>query len=356
MATLGISGISAGLNVVLADDLVKQFREDSVLLNVLDVAPASGENLVYPVKFDARSAGGAVADGADMADGDFDSHTTQQVSLPWSLYRSGVKLSDGAVDVAQATGNAFSGSLIQTEVDDAIGKIRKDVSTHLFGGNYSASPAQIAGLAAAIDSSDDDWGGINTGSYTDWKSTEGSLTSGSYTIANINTQIIRPIINATGRRPDFIVCDGTQFDYIASLFDTKADAMQSMVASGPFGFLQSQIGVRIVIAHGVPIIEDRHCTASTLYGITKSALRVRFVPVARAQVTPAEVAASVQALTGVYPSEAEVAQRLEAQRLSLSPVLVPLDKTGLSTKLMLRTPLMQLEVRRRDALAKAVVS
>lgn len=354
-----IATIAAALNVLHASTYQRAFRTDSAVLNLIPFVEApAGKNLVWSVKFDARTAGGAVADGADMESADFDTHDIRDANLPWAIYRSGVKINDGAHDISAQQNNGFDLTLFQDEADDALGKIRNDMSAHAFSGNPGASPAQLGGLARVVDDGEDNYAGILNGSgqAEDWAGHVGSLNEGSYTLSELHREVIRPIINATGKRPDFILADTDEFDYIADLVDSNSETMQQMIASGPYGFIQSQVGTRIVIAKGVPVIEDRHCTTKNLYGITRASIRFRYIRVARPAVTPAEVAVAVKMLTGHLPPEAEVVERMHVTESAFGPVLVPLDKTGLSSKLMLRTPLVQLEARRRDAHSRAVVS
>lgn len=361
MASVSIAAIAAALNSIHSDRMTKAFREDSVALSLMEMEQAApNDELLWSVKFDARTAGGAVADGADMGPSDFDHHKIERAHLPWSIYRSGVQINDGALDVASQRGNGFDGELLNSEISDAIGKIRKDLGTHIFSGQAGASPTQLSGLAEIVSDADDDYAGIITDAVTgtpEWAGHVDALSS-SYTLDDLHAKVIRPVQDHTGRRPDYLLCDGTQMDYIAGLLDTAADTMQAMIAAGPYGYIQSQFGSRVVIVKGVPVVEDRFATTKTIYGITRSAWRLRYIPVATPPVANAEVAAAIERITGGQhlPSEAEVAERLMAQQATLAPVLIPLAKNGLSLRLMLRTPQIQVQVRDRGALSKAVVA
>lgn len=355
MATLSTSGISAALNVVLADQIADQFRRDSVLLNLLEARPASGANLVYPVKFSGRSAQTAYAEGADMGASDFDSHTRVQASVAWAGYRAGVQVSDESVDIAAATPNGLGGDLLNDELKDAVSVVSVLFGADCYAGDETASPTELAGAARIIDSSGTVLG-INPGTYSDWASTENTLATASLSLSKIRELLFRPVINATGRHPDFVTCDGATFDAIKDLFQDNADTVQEVRTANGMIDIYAAAGARAVFLDGVPVVEDRHCTASTLYAWTRDAVMIRYVPPAPQNVTPAEISAIVSDLTGMYIAENDVQARLRQINGRLQPIVAPLSKDGASTKMMVRTPRCQLQWRRRDAFAKLTLT
>ena len=92
MATLTAAAITAAMSILLMEPNADQFRRDVVLLHLIGVKNGMGANVYWNPKFTGRSAGGAYSEGADMVDGDFDSHTRAQANLPWAQYRAGAKV------------------------------------------------------------------------------------------------------------------------------------------------------------------------------------------------------------------------------------------------------------------------
>lgn len=355
MATLGISGIAAALNVVLADVNADQFRRDSVLLNLLAIGPAAGPALYVPIKVAARTAGGAYDGGADMGAGDFDSHVRLNYSIPWAGYRAGVLVSDEAMDIAASTPNAFGGSILADEIRDAISIVSTKFAAHLYSGNSAAVTPELAGAVTAVDSADDNLFGIDTGVYPSWKSGEDTIALASLTLASISAKLIRPVIDAKGRKPDFITCPGNAFDVIKGLVNSMADTVTEIrVGARGFVDIYAAVGASAVTVDGVPVIEDRHCTANTMYAWTADDVAIRYVPVAPENVTPAQLAAAVSDITGAYLSENDIQARLRAIASNgrLTPVLAPLAKDGSSNKLMVRVPQAQVQWKTRNGFAK----
>lgn len=357
MATVSLAAFSAALSLIFMDRTTVQFRRDVVLPNLLAVKRDRNKTCTWNVKFDGRSAGGAYAEGADMADGDYDAHTRATASLNWAQYRKGAKVSGLAQAVAAASGGSGAGDvsdIFLTEVEDAVHDLANDVSSHSYAGDPTASPTQLAGAAVAIDGTAGTFAGLASATYSDWLSAENTLATAQLSEEKLRTLLHRPVRDATGHDPDFVTCNGTLFDRVRGLASERSDAVTTMVrgANGMVD-IEKMMGARAVRVDGVPYIEDRHATASTFYAWSARHVEYRQVPAANSSVSPNEVQQAVFNLTGVQVPLNEVEQGLRTMfgGGQIVPFIKLLGATGDSMKAMVHV-YAQLAWKSRNGFAK----
>lgn len=317
--------LSAVLNLIYQDKIQDQFRRDVVLPNLLEVEDGAGEACTWPVKFHGRTAGGAYAEGADMVDADFDTNTPAKALLNWAEYRTGAKVSGLAQAIAEASGN---GDAFVGEIDDAIDELSLKIGPAMYSGNPAATPIELAGAATAIDSAAGTYAGINSATHPDWVSGENTIDLADLSFANIRTKLFRPIKNATGRDPDLATCRGDVWDAIKELFGDKAPVVQSISTSRGTIDITAATGARALIIDGVPLVEDRHATASTIYGWTTRHVKIRQIPVNKSRVDPNELVKAMKVLTGVDIDVSDVEARLRARSKKMIPSIELLGQTG----------------------------
>lgn len=356
MATLSLSAISVAMSILLMDGLTKQFRQDIPLLHLLNIKTGAGKALFWNPKFDARSAGGAYAEGADMSDSDYDSHTRVQATLAWAAYRAGAKVSGLAEAVSASGGYAGGASVFQEELEDAIDKVATDLGTDLYGGDPTAAPTELAGAATAIDSSGT-FASIDPTSYTGWAAGENAIATADLSIQNIREKLFRPVKDATGRRPDFVTLAGDIYDSVAALFDDKAEVREISVGGNTVDIVQS-FGGQGFYVDGVPFIEDRFATASTMYAWSSRFVEIVQLPAVKPNVDAAEVVAAIKQLTGVDVQVADVEARIRSMRENpgaLIPFVEMLSQTGDAYKAQVKV-YVQLKWKRRNAFSKLILT
>lgn len=354
MATLARADISAAMSLILQDRMVDQFRRDLVLPHLLTVRN-NGRNdaLTWNPKFDGRTAGGAYAEGADMVDGDFDSHDRSRASLNWAQYRAGAKVSGLAMSVAgegYAGADMGNGDLFDEELGDAIDKVATDVGSDLYAGDPGASPVEIAGAALAIDGTAGTFAGLATATYPAWVAGEATAPAASLSFALLRDNLFRPVKNATGRNPDFVTCPGALFDDIKDLFEDKAETVNEVRVRGELIDIRKAAGASAVMIDEVPFIEDRFCTASTFYAWTADHVEIVQLPSRRPRRDPSRVVEAIKALTGVDVSPTEIEQRLRRAGVVI-PYIEFLAQTGDAYKAMVKV-YVQLKWRSRNGHAK----
>lgn len=358
MATLARADISAAMSLILMDRMVDQFRRDVPLVHLLTVR-RNGRNdaLTWNPKFDGRTAGGAYAEGADMTDADFDSHDRAKASLPWAAYRAGAKVSGLAMSVSD---RGYAGALpdmgddlFDEELTDGLDKMASDVGADLYGGNPGAAPPELAGASLAVDSAAGVFAGLDSATYPQWLGNESTLAAGAMSFSTLRERLIRPVKDATGRKPDFITCPGDIFDDIKDLFEEGADVVQQVRINGVIVEIWKAAGAEAVIIDGVPFIEDRFCPAGTLHSWTASQVEIVQLPSKKPRRDPNRVVAAIKALTGVDVEVADIEARMRRSGV-IVPTIEWLAQTGDSYKAMIKAYL-QVKWKTRHGHAKLVL-
>lgn len=357
MATLTRADISAAISLLLQDKLVDQFRRDLILTHLFAVKDGYGESLNWNPKFTGRTAGGAYAEGADMADGDFDSHDRARATLQWAAYRAGAKISGLAMAAAAnryAGAPGMGGDLFDEELEDAIDKIALDLGVDFYAGDETASPVELAGAARAVDSTLTPFAGLAVGTYPEWVGGENSIAATALSFDQLRTKLFRPVKDATGRLPDFVTTTGTVMDSIKSLFEDKAEVVNEIRIRGAMIDIKKAAGAEAVMLDGVPFIEDRNCTASTLHAWTASDVEIIQLPAKRPQSDPSRIVAAIKALTGMDVPISDVEARLRRGGVII-PTVEMLAQTGDAYKAMVKVYL-QLKWRRRNSHSKLLLT
>lgn len=358
MATLALAGVSAVMNTTYMDRLEAQFRRDVFLLNVLTKKADKNANCTWSVKFDGRSASGAYTEGADMADGDYDSHIREAGVLAWAGYRAGAKISGRAARISAANGSsAINGPLLMEELGDAIDEVANDLGTHLYSGNPAASPTELGGAALAIDGTAGTFAGLASGTYGDWIAVEDTTTAAALTKHVIRTKLLTPVKQACGYRPQFVTVPDDLWDAVKALADEGAQDVKEISVNGTMIDVLAITGVTGVIIDGVPFVNDRHCTAGVMYAWNTRFVELRYIPaLTPGTMNPSQLAQNIKALTGKDVPLSEIQQRLRAASQTLFPAIDILAKTGDSHKAMVTIGEVQLAWRRRNAFGKLAVT
>jgi hypothetical protein len=366
MATLSLSAISVAMSLMLQDDFAHQTPRTSVLLGVLRVVPGRNSALTWNPKFNTRATAGPYAEGADMADGDYDSDTPVQAALSWSNYRAGAKVSGLAEAVAAAGGYVGGASAMAVEVNDGLGELLKAISEDLYDGDPAASPTELAGAAIAIDSdTGSTFAGVDPATYGDWTSGENSVASADLSKQKIRELLFRPVKDAKKRLPDFVTCPGDVFDTLLGIVGEEA-MTDTIYINGSEVNARQVAGARAMTIDGVPILEDEDCTASTLYAWTWADVELHQVAAADVaqqqsgilgfQVSLDQVVEAMRMLTGIEDIGLDdVKARLQQRVGRLLPVIQVLAPTGDAYKVMIKAYL-QVKWRSRNGFAKLTLT
>lgn len=350
---MNLTILSVVLNLIYADAIEEITRRDAVLPNLLQTEFEANSTCAWNVKIAARTTAGAKAEGYAVQSSDYESDTRVQASLAWAHYEAYAKVTGTAQRISAANGRLAGGGdgAIMEELSDAVNELAVKISQHTYSGSVAASPAQIEGLARAVDSTGT-YAGISQGTYADWASGENTHALASISVDAIRTKLLRPFKDNTGRYPRFAICPGNVFDAVAGLFDASTTIQTTTVQTAQMGTVDiGKMGFRGIMVDGVPIIEDRHCTANTMYALDDEKLSYRQVPPVWTSYDPGQLQALVKQVTGktIPLNEIEAALQRASRRLAVQ--INALAKDGDSTKLQVVLD-CQLRLKARNAAAK----
>ena len=358
MAGATLSAISAAISLILMNAPTAQYRTDVIGLALLPVRMGQGANCVAPIKISGRTTAGAHAEGDDVDSGDFSTNVRKQSTLNWGEYWALASVTGKSAAVAASGGYAGGGNLIMEELNDALEELGSKLGADFYAGDHTATPPELAGCALAIDGSDDDFGGVDTGVYTSWKAGEATVATASLTLDWIRSNLFRPVKNATGANPEYVLVDGATMDVLKSKFAGNVEAVTTIIVAGMKVDVIQDLGATGIRLDGVPFIEDRHCTANTMYAFGRGAAHVEQLrePI-DANASAAEIQEALLQLTGQSIQLSEVERMIMAANQSprLVVTVEALAKTGDSRKFML-TLKLQVAWKRRNATAKATLT
>ena len=356
MATLSLAGISAVLSLLYMDAMADNIRRDVLLPNLLSVENDQNGSCIWKGKFSGRTTAAAKAEGHDAADGDFSSHTRRQLTLAWAEYYAYAKVSGLSQAINAANGGTGPGTdLLAEELIDALDELSVVISSHTYAGDVGAAPAQLSGLAQAVDATGD-YAGLAVATESEHAAGENSLALANLSVANLRTKLHRPFKDGCGMWPEFVTCPGDLWDAVSALFNDQTRIVVSDVTTMSRGKVNiAQAGYRAIMVDGIPYIEDRHCTASTFYAHHSRFLSYRQMPPAGSQFSPSQLQGFIKALTGVTLEEDVIAAMVAKGGTRLQPYIEALSKTGDNMKAMVKW-YGQLRLKRRNAAAKLLIT
>jgi len=352
MAGPTLSDITAVLNLIFLDGMASQIRRDVLLPNLVPVVNDRNDSCHWKAKFDARSTASAKAEGHTPADGDFSTHTRKKLSLDWAEYFGYAEVTGLAKAIDARDGG---GSLLSEEVLDALDELAILVSSDSYAGDETASPIELGGLAIAVDAADT-YAGLTVAAESNHASPEDTLAAASLSISNIRAKLIRPFKDSCGFYPDMVMCPGDVFDSIGDLFGSERRYVKTVsTVRGQIDLDKLSGGFRALEIDGVPIFEDRHCTASTMYALHSRYLSYRQVPDYADNLDPSIVIPAFKALTGQSLEQGTVESMIKAGGSRIQPTIEALAKTGDFLRVMVKW-YGQLRLTRRNAAAKLTLT
>lgn len=356
---MNLANIALFLSLLYADSASDQFRRDVVLFNLLPVEFETNSAVLWRPKFAARTTAGARAEGYTVQNSDFETDARGQASLAWAHYESYASITGTAQRIADGQrGLGVQGGVpgLDEEMNDAANELTSKLGAHVYSGNVSNSPAEIEGLARAVRETGA-YAGIDpaTSGREAWASGAQTHTLTLLSFDVIRTKLLRPFKDATGRYPAFVMCPGNVFDAICALYDSNTVPMVGQINTSRGVVDIARWGFKGVTVDGVPFIEDRHCTANTLYALDDRELSWRQTPPTWTSMDPGQLQGIIKNLTGriVEVSDIQAMQRTARGRVTAQ--VNALAKTGDSSRFQLVLDL-QLRLKRRNASSKLTLT
>jgi len=354
MATMSLANISAFLNLVYGMGVTANFRRDVVLPNIVDTVTEGNSTCTWRTEIAARNTAAAKAQGYAVQDSDFSSDAKLQATIAWAHYESYASI-DGTAQRVNSANKGQDVDELGHELQAAAEELAQKISVDSYSGDYTASPVQIGGLAAAV-AATGTYAGIAQGSYASWAAGANTGALASLDLNMIRTKLIRPYKDAVGKVPALILTDGTVYDKVVSLFDAKSliEVTTVMSSSGEQVDI-GKLGFRGIKVDGVTVLEDRHCTSQTMYAVDPRFMEYVQTPPVWTSMDPGQLQGIVKELSGQQiPIEDIVAAQFAAKRKPTAQINA-LAKTGDSTRVQLVIDI-QLRLRRRSAAAKLTLS
>ena len=200
MAGETLQNVFNALAQIMDNSLTREWNRTTYLLKWIaaagGIAPGFGKNAAFDVEFTGATAG-TVAEGADVAAGEFNSDVDEPAVFQWCTYRTSFQISEQLVDAAR-TSVGTPGKLrdlFGSRIISANATLAKAVEQDLLTGtgvDSTGNPACIGIFGGALSASGI-YGGLNPVTYTEWAST---LLANGGTLRSLTAQLLNQADNA----------------------------------------------------------------------------------------------------------------------------------------------------------------
>jgi hypothetical protein len=331
MAAASTTTISNVIVSILAMDRIRsQINRSCTLLSLLPIK-LRGSPMSWSVKFRGRTAAAGLAQTANAPAASTD--IKRQASLTMGEYADTASVTGLAQSAAAMAANplaiAGGADLMMDEIKDAVGNIAETLGGDIYSGTGGTTDP-IIGLATAIDSSGT-YANIDSGTYTEWASTESTGL-----LANISFEMLRTFLTAihtlSGRRPNLCVTTPTVLDAIRGLFANYPSYVDRVPLGANGAEVKLVSGTRALYVENCWFIDDTRCTSNTIYALNLDEIELSVMPHAEftaAGLNPNAVAAEFARVTG-DPMNAEEAAAFIGRAVNggLIPYIKQLGATG----------------------------
>lgn len=259
MAPVNLAAVSAALTKRFHDRLANQIQRSCVLAQLIPVQAQKGPNIQWVART-GTALGSTIADGADVSV--FNNDDKIPAVLQYGIYNDAFSVTGLAMASARAAGEpAELSDLFMDEMGDCAERLAKKIAIDMYTGAGGAN--EIHGLTAAAGPLLDTgtYAGIDRASVTQWQSNVVDAGAAALSFALMrNTR--RAIYEASGEKPDLIVCSPSVFDDYGALLDNNRRYMDEVRMRGERIRLDG--GYQVLEFEGVPVVEDVDCPANTM--------------------------------------------------------------------------------------------
>jgi hypothetical protein len=346
MSMLDYAGVASRLGINVQEEVINQINRSVVLQAFIDVVPASNKAVTWDVKV-GTGIGSVKADGADLSSGDFQSDTKVQASLNFGCYQDAFMIGGLARAVSRVTNNP-SGlrDVFMDELSDCAERVGKLINQDLYTG-AATSPMEITGLTdgstgGALGSSGS-YAGLDRSTYPQWAATR--LANGG--IERVLSKVLmrqmrQSIYEASGEKPDLIICDAFQHRAYGELSDQKRQFTDMIRMRGQE--IKLDVGYNLLEFDGVPVVEDVDAPEGTMMFLNTRQMRI---------VQVADTSDDQNGGKGFTLASGTPEEQLGPAKRKLSLRLNPLAKLGDHIKFQL-IGYIQLQLKRPNAMGQIV--
>jgi hypothetical protein len=275
-----LSTVVDSLATIFEDEIASQFNRSVVLSQLLPFKAGSQKQLAWVPEFSdsSKNYAGAVAEGADVSN--YSDDVLKPATLPWTNYSEQFSISGLALAAAAATRNPMEiADLFAEKLDRAVTRLCRKLNVDWYSGDASASPAQIAGLLDADGAlqAASTYAGLSGATYSEWNA---NVNSHGGVLRDLSIQLMRDlrvsIFNASGERPDLIICDATQQERYGALLGPARRYVQDVSLRGMSVKLDG--GYQSLDFDGIPVIADPNCPAGSMLFLNTKHVAIRQLP------------------------------------------------------------------------------
>lgn len=274
MAAVDLSVITGVLASLFEDRITSQLNRSVVLAQLLPVTGGQGKNIQWVVRSGtAVPAGAVIADGADVTV--FNSDTKTPAVLQWSVYHDAFAISGLSYTAAMAAGNpAELAGLFAEETEESVTRVAAAVGSDLYTGTTGIIGMLGAGGGLKATGT---YAGINRATVTQWAGNE--ILNGGTPRAltfDLMRETRRAIYNASGEKPDLIVCSPKQHEKYGLLFQNERRYMDNVRLRGQN--IQLDGGYQVLEFDGIPVVEDQFCPDDQMLFLSTRHVNLKYLP------------------------------------------------------------------------------
>ncbi len=314
MADRTFANITDTLVKLFASEITSSINRAVVLAQLIPTKNGRGQNIQWGVKF-GSSVGSTIADGADVST--FNSDDKVPAVLQFGTYHDAFAITGKAAAAAAAAGNPEElADLFSDELKDSVNRLARKIGGDVYTG--SGATDTIHGLTATAGPLDTTgtYAGIARGTYAQWASNELDAGGGALSLSMMRAQR-KDIYNASGEKPDLIICDATQHEKYGALFGAERRYVDQVRIRGEMIRLDG--GYQVLEFDGIPVVEDAQAPAATMLFLNTRYLHMEQLP------DPSTV---LNQSMGSVALEGTNEEQFGDSPIRLTARIVPLAKTG----------------------------
>lgn len=278
MAAVDLAAIASSLATIFEDRITQNINRAVVLNQLIPVKDGNGKNLSWNARFTAASYHAAViADGADVTA--YNSDVKVPATLQYGTYHDSFSVTGKARAAAAVTRNpAELEDLFAEEIEESVTRLASNIAADVYTGDGSSDTIMglVDGTAGGIIATGT-YAGINRSTYPEWGGNvlanggvERPLTVG------LMRAMRRAIYDASGMKPDLIVCDSFQHEKYAETFGDNRRYVDNIRLRGDRIVLDG--GFQTLEFDGCPVVEDNNVPAGQMLFLNTRHLMLRPLP------------------------------------------------------------------------------
>jgi len=256
MAQVTLATVLNALASRFKSQLSNQINRASVLAQVLPVGAGTGKNIQWVART-GSALGSSIADGADVTV--FNNDDKRPAVLQYGVYHDAFSITGKALAGARAAGNPEElASLFLDELGDSVERLASRLNIDFWSGDGTGE--NMFGLLAAAGGLQDSgvYAGIDRAAVAQWQGNVlDNAGTGRALTFDVMREMRRTIYEASGEKPDLIVCSPALHEKYGRLFGAERRYVDQIRMRG--NTIRLDGGYQVLEFDGIPVIEDKDC-------------------------------------------------------------------------------------------------